>query len=330
MASAAPRCRSTAWASRTATATAATRSTRRRSSEMVAQTSGISAEVNADGPVMNIIPQGGRQQVQRHRQLRSSPTTELESSNLNDELRARGFTEREQDLSDVRRGVERSGGPIMQDKLWFLGALRTWGFSRQIAGAYWNKTQNVVPDARPARSARSCSGRRGSIVRWSEDSGRLRVVHTRASAASPGRRRSATSSTSVRLPARVQLLRRDAGERAGSDQRLQVPAEPAHAGDLELAADQPVCCSKPGSAFSISQWNAYWQPACTPDIIRVTRPDARRQLRGADHLPRLAELHRPLHAAVLGDLRHRHALVQDRRADRACWSPTPSTSPTAT
>jgi hypothetical protein len=37
------------------------------------------------------------------------------------------------------------GGPVQRDRIWFFGALRTWGFSRQIAGGYWNKTQNVPP-----------------------------------------------------------------------------------------------------------------------------------------------------------------------------------------
>jgi hypothetical protein len=36
------------------------------------------------------------------------------------------------------------GGPIMQNKLWFFGAVRTWGLARQFAGVYWNKTQNVL------------------------------------------------------------------------------------------------------------------------------------------------------------------------------------------
>ena len=42
----------------------------------------------------------------------------------------------------------------------------------------------------------------------------------------------------------------------------------------------------------------------------------RHQLRVADHLSRLAEPHRPLLAAVLRHLRHRHAFVQGRDAER--------------
>lgn len=62
-------------------------------------------------------------------------------------------------------------GPIKQDKVWFLAAPRTWGFSRQIAGAYWNQTQDVF--LTPAGAA-------AKVVKWtpwtdrplSEDSGR--------------------------------------------------------------------------------------------------------------------------------------------------------------
>ena len=35
--------------------------------EMVLQTTGVSADTNADGAVVNVIPKGGRQHVQRHR-----------------------------------------------------------------------------------------------------------------------------------------------------------------------------------------------------------------------------------------------------------------------
>ena len=60
-------------------------------SEMVAQTSGVTAEVNADGPVMNIIPREGSNKFSV---IGNSLYTNsnLESSNLNDELRNRGFT----------------------------------------------------------------------------------------------------------------------------------------------------------------------------------------------------------------------------------------------
>ena len=62
--------------------------------EMVLQTSGISAEINADGPVMNIIPKEGRQHLQRSSAAGLFTNHKLESDNLNDELRARGSARR--------------------------------------------------------------------------------------------------------------------------------------------------------------------------------------------------------------------------------------------
>ena len=71
-------------------------------SEMAAQTSGLSAEVNADGPVMNMIPkEGGNSFNIIAAGLFSNYN--LEGSNLNDELRSRGFTVGEPDLPAVRR-----------------------------------------------------------------------------------------------------------------------------------------------------------------------------------------------------------------------------------
>src|SRR5439155_774443 len=110
-------------------------------SEMAAQTSGVSAEVNADGPVMNMIPkEGGNTFNVIASGLFSN--YKLETSNLNDELRKRGFTavNRTARLYDESVSI---GGPIKRDKLWFFAAPRAWGVSKQIAGVYWNQTPDV-------------------------------------------------------------------------------------------------------------------------------------------------------------------------------------------
>lgn len=109
--------------------------------EMAAQTSGLSAEVNADGPVMNMIPkEGGNIFAVIANGLFSN--YKLEASNLTPELENRGFTNvnRTYRLYD---GSVSIGGPIKQNKVWFFAAPRTWGVSKQIAGDYWNKTQDV-------------------------------------------------------------------------------------------------------------------------------------------------------------------------------------------
>src|SRR2546428_701062 len=107
---------------------------------MVLQTSGISAEVNADGPVMNVIPKEGGNTFKT---ILNGLFTDyhLESNNLTDALRARGLQTVNKTLKIFDEAAS-LGGPIKKDRLWFFGAARTWGSARQFAGVYWNKTQN--------------------------------------------------------------------------------------------------------------------------------------------------------------------------------------------
>src|SRR5215831_16246384 len=110
--------------------------------EMVLQTSGISAEVNADGPVMNIVPKEGGNTFRTILSGNYSGKG-MESTNLTQDLIDRGLKTANKTIKlfDEAASV---GGPIMQNKLWFFGAVRTWGLARQFAGVYWNKTQNVL------------------------------------------------------------------------------------------------------------------------------------------------------------------------------------------
>jgi hypothetical protein len=119
--------------------------------EMVLQTSGISAEVNADGPVMNIVPkQGGNTFQAIVNGLYSNHS--MESDNLTDELRARGLNNANKRVK-IFDAAASLGGPIKKDKIWFFGAYRTWGMAKQFAGVYWNKTQDqsLTPPGAPLR-----------------------------------------------------------------------------------------------------------------------------------------------------------------------------------
>jgi carboxypeptidase family protein len=116
--------------------------------EMVMSTSGISADTNADGVVVNIIPKEGSNTFKTTLAGLFSNNS-MEATNLDDALRQRGLnTEtKTQKLFDESIAV---GGPIKKDKLWFFGTIRTWGFARAYAGVYWNKTQDqflTPPDA---------------------------------------------------------------------------------------------------------------------------------------------------------------------------------------
>ncbi len=109
--------------------------------EMVISTSGISADTNADGLVVNVIPKEGSNTL-RVTLAGLFSNDSLEGNNLSDELIARGLRTANETLKlfDYSGGV---GGPIKKDKLWFFVAPRSWGLIRSQAGTYWNKTQDV-------------------------------------------------------------------------------------------------------------------------------------------------------------------------------------------
>ena len=108
--------------------------------EMVMSTSGISADTNADGIVVNIVPKEGGNTF---RTMLSGlyANSAMEATNLSQELKDRGLQTANKTLKlfDYSASV---GGPIKRDKLWFFVAPRSWGVARTQAGAYWNKTQN--------------------------------------------------------------------------------------------------------------------------------------------------------------------------------------------
>ena len=120
--------------------------------ETVLSTSGISADTNADGPVVNMIPKEGGNSFSGGASGLYTGTS-LQSSNLTDELRARGLTT----VTSVKYVFDAGGtigGPIQRDRLWFFYSHRDWGNERVAASKYYNLTQSTpfyTPDfSRPA------------------------------------------------------------------------------------------------------------------------------------------------------------------------------------
>jgi hypothetical protein len=109
--------------------------------DMVLETGGISAETNADGPVVNVIPREGGNIFSGNLSALYSDDS-LESSNLTDLLRDRGLTTENKTLNIYDYSVS-AGGPVKRDRIWFFGTGRSWGFAKQHAGVYWNKTQGT-------------------------------------------------------------------------------------------------------------------------------------------------------------------------------------------
>jgi hypothetical protein len=110
--------------------------------EMVVDTNVASAESESGGMNVNMVPKDGGN-LFAGSFLAEGTNDSLQSSNLTDDLRARGLTAaaKVQKIYDIGFGM---GGPIQKDKLWFYGAVRNWGSVEQLAGVYFNKIQDTL------------------------------------------------------------------------------------------------------------------------------------------------------------------------------------------
>src|SRR6185503_12647923 len=89
--------------------------------EATYQTSGVSAESSAGGVRLNLVPKDGGNTLHGSGFFGgSSDGWHLQSTNLDDDLRARGLTTgaRVQHLNDFNGSA---GGPLVKDKLWWFG-----------------------------------------------------------------------------------------------------------------------------------------------------------------------------------------------------------------
>ncbi len=107
--------------------------------ETVLSTSGITAETNADGVQINLVPKEGSNLYAGSAHFLYSGEN-LQSDNLNDELLAFGLLSASS-VNYVFDAGASLGGPIMKDRLWFYGSYRQWGNERGAAGKYYNATQ---------------------------------------------------------------------------------------------------------------------------------------------------------------------------------------------
>jgi len=235
--------------------------------EMAAQTSGLSAEVNADGPVMNMIPKEGGNSFNS---IVTSMFTNyhLESGNLSDDLKSRGFTKvnRTYRLYDYSVSL---GGPILKNKIWFFAAPRTWGVSKQLAGLYWNKTQDVF--LTPAGAARK-------VVLWTpwvdrpldERSGREEWYNSGFVRSTWQASERNKFSFLLDYQRACNCFGRAGGtvsqEAAGASYKFQ-PTRLIQARWTSARTNKLLL--QAGTAFNVSQWNAYWEPNVSGDIISV-------------------------------------------------------------
>ena len=122
--------------------------------EMAIETAGLSAESEASGVRVNLVPRDGGNQF-AGLVIGAFSNNDLQSDNLNDGLRARGLTS----STTVKRSYDVDpalGGPIVGDKLWFWGSVRKQSAELTLAGIYYNQTPTgraYTPDlTRPADS----------------------------------------------------------------------------------------------------------------------------------------------------------------------------------
>ncbi len=110
--------------------------------EIVMETVASSAESESSGLNANMVPKDGGNEFHGTFNVEGSNDS-FQSSNLTDPLRARGLTRASsiQKIYDVGFGM---GGPVVQNKLWFYGAVRSWGAVEELAGVFFNANHAVL------------------------------------------------------------------------------------------------------------------------------------------------------------------------------------------
>ena len=110
--------------------------------ETAIQTGGFGAEIETGGPTANIVPKDGSNSF-RFTFAGNGTGARLQSSNLTDELKARGLLTppKVKKIYDVGFA---GGGPFATDKLWFYTAHRWWGTQNTAPGNYFNATPHSL------------------------------------------------------------------------------------------------------------------------------------------------------------------------------------------
>jgi len=122
--------------------------------EMAIETAGLSAESEASGVRINMVPRDGGNTF-KGLLLTSYADHHLQSDNLSTGLQALGLTS----STTVNRSYDVDpafGGPLRKDRLWFWGSVRAQTSEQTLAGIYYNLTPTghaYTPDtSRPADS----------------------------------------------------------------------------------------------------------------------------------------------------------------------------------
>jgi hypothetical protein len=233
---------------------------------MVMSTSGISADTNADGLVVNVIPREGSNTF-RATLAGLFANSSFEGTNLTDDLRNRGLTTANKTIKlfDESAAI---GGPIKHDRLWFFVAPRSWGLARSQAGTFWNKTQGTFLTP---------PGAERKVVLWTpwvdrpedRNSGRLEWYDSILSRVTW----QATQKNKVNITYDEQRACNCGSVSAAQSHEYYVSEYRFDPNRLFQATWSSPVTSKllleAGMAATISQWNMYYNPGVTNDIISV-------------------------------------------------------------
>lgn len=112
--------------------------------EMVYQVAGGPAESQTGGVRINMIPKTGGNAYRGDATILYSSTS-LQSSNLTDELVARGYRSpgKLQKLWDIDPTF---GGPIRKDRIWFFGSYRDWAYNNYVGNLFYRDGSPGVDD----------------------------------------------------------------------------------------------------------------------------------------------------------------------------------------
>jgi hypothetical protein len=91
-----------------------------------------SAEMRTGGVLVNMIPRIGGNEF-RVSSVLTYANSSFQGSNIDDELRAQGFT-LEGGLDHLYDANLSVGGPIKRDRLWFYASIRRWAFFNKLPG----------------------------------------------------------------------------------------------------------------------------------------------------------------------------------------------------
>ena len=155
--------------------------------EMAIETAGLSAEAEASGVKINLVPRDGGNTF-KGLILANYSDHNLQANNLSDGLIARGLTS----STTVKRSYDIDpafGGPLMKDKLWFWGSVRAQAAEQTVAGIYYNLTPTghaYTPDmSRPADSLERNQNESLRLTWQVNAKNKLNVQHQNASQQRP-------------------------------------------------------------------------------------------------------------------------------------------------